>query len=99
MEGTSVRPGMGRVTHSRRRWMVAVSDTGRFVLGWFFIIFGAGLTLVGLAESLTTPGIFFVLWSTNPVIEFFVGLMGVTLGGMVIGGMSKPPQGREGTRT
>ncbi len=99
MEGTSLRTGTGPVTQSRRRWMVVVSDTARFVLGWFFILFGAVLTLGGLVEALTPPGTFFVLWGTNPVLEFFVGLMGVALGGMVIGGMSKLPLAREQSRS
>ena len=79
--------------------MVVVSDIARFALGWFFILFGVALTLDGLGASLTSGGTSFVPWGTSPVFESFVGLMGVTLGGMVIGGMSKLPLGRERTRT
>ncbi len=70
-----------------RRRLGAAFDVIRFILGFAFVTLGAGLCLEGAAAALTGHGLFWNLGGVNRSLEFFVGLMGIALGGLLVSGM------------
>ena len=76
------------MAEARGRKTVVVSDILRFAFGIVFIVLGGGLLLEGaLGSRLFLEGV-------NRVFEFYVGLMSVALGFLLIAGMSGRPDSR-----
>lgn len=91
MEGSEPRRASAKVLLKRRNWERVIIDIVRFVLGWFFIIVGAALILSGTLGVLYAATPFIFLAGEGPALEFFVGLLGVVVGGGVVQGMSRSP--------
>lgn len=78
-EGGTLAP----VSEARGRKIIVVSDVLRFAFGMVFIVLGGGLLLEGaLGSRLFLEGV-------NRVFEFYVGLLSVALGFLLIAGMSR----------
>lgn len=70
------------------RGRIGAFDVARFVLGLVFILLGGGLLLEGALGSLFGSRLFMFFDGVNRAFEFFVGLMAVALGGVLLAGIS-----------
>lgn len=87
MEGSEAKTASASATMARPAKTIAMLDVARFAFGIVFIVLGAGLLLEGaVGGRLFLDGV-------NRVFEFYVGLMSVVLGALLIAGMSKRSRG------
>ncbi len=87
MEGDEREPkpeSSVQLGHSR---IAVIGDVIRFVLGLVFIVLGAALLAVGVISGATGSQL---TWNTDNVpwiLNVFLGLVGLTLAGYVLGSM------------
>ncbi len=99
MEGDGREPTPGspaQVDHAR---IAVLGDVLRFVLGLIFVVLGAALLAVGVFSGATGSQL---TWDTDNVpwiLNVFLGLVGLTLAGYVLGSMHTAYPRRETTPT
>lgn len=91
MEGSEPRRASAKVLLAGHDGARITVDVVRFVLGGFFIVVGVGLVLEGIVGMLYAQRLFLFQGGESPALEFFVGLVGIVVGGGVIKGMSRTP--------
>jgi hypothetical protein len=87
MEGSAGKTATAPPALVHQGRTIALGDLLRFAFGMVFIVMGLGLLLEAGVVSL--GGHYLYLEGLNRAFEFYVGLMSLPLGGLLIAGMSK----------